>query len=305
MNPRFVRFRVLVVAGVFAVLSSRAAAQGTVDVLGGNNYSPYRFASAKGNVIAVERSVWLHSFELQLTITQPDTLTFFLYRHHSQSGQYSLEWTRKLGAPGATSAQWYSSGEVQLPLLAGNHYVLGVSWLGAVTYFYNTSSTGTKLSFGSWYSGHSPVGLPQSTSIGGVDGVQYHMRIQSNPCSQVLSAGVPCKSSTSPRLVPVELATPGGKLSMQVVDAAAQVPAVLCMSAGPLQPTALPIFGCQLWIHPAILLTLAVPTSNSGIATLTLPLPKDPSLSGLRLSWQTLVAEPSGLYLSNGLAFTL
>jgi hypothetical protein len=297
MLARSLAFTVLV-AGL-------AHAQGTQTVIGGTANAPSRAASAKANSVGVTQSVILLKLEMWLTVPQAETLTFFRYRHHSQTGTFVQDWTQQVKVAGSSTAQWYGSNPMAMPLIAGNFYLFGVSWAGTVTYYYSTASAGQSFSFGNWYSGRTPTGLPPTIAMSGTDAAQYRMRFNTVPYTGVPQAGKPCKSATSPRLVPVEPASIGGHIRLDIAGASAQVPAIFCMSPGPLLPVSLSLFGCELWINPGILLTLGGATSTSGHLPLNVPVPQDPTLAGIQLAFQGVVAELPNLYLTNAANFTL
>lgn len=291
---------------LFALLAAALPAQGTIDTVGGTTSAPSRAALAKANAFRVDKSVLLLKLEMYLNITGAETLTFFRYRHHSQTGSYVKDWTKVVKVTGSGAA-WYSSGVVALPMINGNHYLLGVSWTGTVTYHYSIGMLGQKVSFGSWYSGRTPTGLPPTVTMGGVDRAQYYQRLSSVPLARVTDVGTPCTSPTSPRLVAADLAGPGGAFDLDLVEAPASTPAVFVLVPGKTLATPIPIFGCSLWLNPAggVLLTLALPTSAGGTAKLKLPIPQDPSLTGFVLAWQTLLIGPSKTALTNAIQFTL
>ena len=126
------------------LLAASLPAQGTVDTLGGTSSAPSRAALAKANVIEVTKTVMLLKHEWYLSITGAESLTFFRYRHHSQKGAYVKDWTKTVKVTG-TGAGWYSPGPIALPMVAGNHYLMGVSWGGTVTYHYKIGTSGQKI----------------------------------------------------------------------------------------------------------------------------------------------------------------
>jgi len=289
----------------FLLLSASLPAQ-IVDTVGGMGSSPNRANLAKANVFSVDKTVMLLKLEIYLNVPGAETLTFFRYRHHSQKGAYLKDWSKVVKVNG-TGAAWYSPGQIVLPMIAGNHYLLGVSWVGATTYYYNLGTTGQPLSFGTWYSGRTPTGIPSSISIGGVDRAQYYQRLTSVPFGRVLSIGTPCTSATSPRLVAAELAAAGGKFSLDLVESAASTPAVFVLGRGAALAKAIPVFGCSLWLNPTsgLILTFPTMTSSTGTASLNLPIPNDPWYSGFVLSWQGIVVGKSATPLTNAVQFTL
>ena len=291
-------------ATLLLLLAAPLAAQSSIDTLGGTTTPSTRAALAKANIFRVDKSVMLMNNEWYLDIPGSETLTFFLYRHHSQNGSYTLDWTKVVPVNG-TGQAWYSPGPIPIPLIGGNHYALGVSWAGTLTYYYKSSSTGTPVSFGSWYSARTPTGLPLTLSITGVDSAQYYHRLTTFPLGSVASIGTPCTSATSPRLVLGALPSTGGRIKLDLVEAAASTPALYLLAPGPAMPTPLTVFGCSLWLNPlGGLFTFGVLLDASGAGNLTLPVPGDPWLSGLILSWQGIVIGPTTL-LTNAVQFTL
>ena len=290
---------------ILPFLAISLQAQGTTDTLGGTSTSASRTALAEANVIRVDKTVWLWKIEFYLGITGAETLTFFRYRYHSQQGAYVKDWTRHVKVTG-TGLGWYSTGTIALPLVAGNHYILGVSWTGTVTCHYNLGTSGSTFSFGSWYSGSTPTGLPATAMIGGVNRAQYHQRLYSAPLSNVRVVGTSCKKASSPRLVAAEVAYPGGKLILDLVDAAGSAPAIHVWSLHPALTNPISLFGCSLWVSPfkSPVITLATVTNAAGYDNLTMSLPAVLGFQGQKLAWQTLVVSPGNLVFTNALELT-
>jgi hypothetical protein len=140
--------------------------------------APVRTATSKGNVFRVDSTVLLFEFEMYLNVPGPEVLTFFVHRHHSRTGTSALLFTTNVTVNGTgLGPMWYSSGPIALPLVAGNHYNLGVAWPGSLTYHYTVSATGTPVSFGAWMRattratrrprpGSSPAATRHSTTSG-------------------------------------------------------------------------------------------------------------------------------------------
>src|SRR5688572_24400757 len=88
-----------------------------VETVGGTTTSPSGTNRGKGSLYRVDTSVFLIDFEMHLNVPSPDTLTFFLYRHHSRTGPATLEWTHQVQVTGGIGAAWYSTGPIAMPLV--------------------------------------------------------------------------------------------------------------------------------------------------------------------------------------------
>src|SRR5688572_293059 len=102
------------------------------ETVGGTTSSPTLTNRAKASLFRVDTTVLLLELEQFLNVPGPETLTFFAYRHHSRTGASTLEWQHPVTVQGGIGPAWYSTGPIALPLIAGNHYVLGVAWAGSV-----------------------------------------------------------------------------------------------------------------------------------------------------------------------------
>jgi hypothetical protein len=286
------------------VLLLAASLSAQNDTVGGLNRAAGPAATWKGNLFKVDKTVTMLKQEWYLKFTGVNTLTFFRYRHHKQQGTYTLEWTHTVQATG-TGAGWYSSGIKPTTLVAGNHYILGCMWTQPATYYFNIVTGNTPVSFGSWYRGVTPTSLPKTYSIVGKDVAQYYQRLTTLANHRLINVGQPCPGPYPARLVTATLASSPGQCVMDLVEAEASRPAIFVLVPGKTLTTPIPIFGCSLWVNPAngIVLTVALMTSAAGEARLTLPLPT--GLTGLVISWQTLILGTKTTPLSNALQFTL
>lgn len=299
--------RTLAALAVAACAALPLSAQ-TVDTLGGTTTTvSLAAARAKANVFRVDTSVLLLNFEVWLDVPGPETLTFFLYRYHSKDGTYTLDWTKPVPVNGTgVGPAWYAAGPLTLPLLAGNHYQLGVSWPGSVTYYYKTATTGQPVSFGAWIRATTPSYLlPPTYTISGSDVAQYYQRLTSIPFPAVTPVGTPC---ATPRLVAAKTAAVGGSLALDLVGAttSANAPAVVLFAPGAALTTPIPIFGCSLWLNPVPgpILDVNLTLSGTGLASLALPIPADPALAGFVISAQAGVAG-TAIELSNAVQMTV
>ena len=280
----------------------------TIDTIGGTNSSPTRANSSKASLYAVDTSVLLFEFEMYLDVPGPENLTFFAYRHHSRSGTATLHWTHQVQVTGGGGPQWYSTGPIFLAMLAGNHYVLGVSWTGSVTYYYSTSSTGTPVSFGSWQRAHTISNpLPSTLNIpSGVDIAAYHQRLTTFTLPSVTNIGTGCNpAGTPPRLVATDEFKIGTTQRLELVSAPASVLSAFVITYGSTLPTPLTLYNCPVWLdlfRPSA--SLPVVTSTAGYAALPFTVPNDPGFSGIRFATQAAVLDTS-ITMTNAINFTI
>ena len=278
---------------VLVTLATPLTAQ-TVDTLGSTS-RPATTGKAKANMVRADASRLLLDIEMHMDIPGPETLTFFVYRHHSRDGIGDLMWTKPVQVNGTgVGPAWYSSGPIAVGLIAGNHYLIGAAWLGTPTYYSRIASTaGTPVSFGHWTGGKTPAHPPAATfSFTGVDVAEYYQRLTTVPVTNVMSVGTGCAGSapTPPRLVISTLPRIGTTPVVDVVSGLSSVSSVFAFGVGPTLPAPQPILGCPVWLSK-VAVTFAVPTASTGAARLSLPIPNDPTLVGLPLSAQGVVAS--------------
>ncbi|MBK8095489.1 MAG: hypothetical protein IPK26_00165 [Planctomycetes bacterium] len=286
----FLRF----VFATFAIATTLQAQ--IIDTVGGTTTAATRTNSSKASLYRVDSTVLLTEFEWWLSIPAAETLTFYAYRHHSRSGVATLEWSQSVPVTGTGLAQWYSTGPIALPLVAGNHYALGVSWPGSLTYHYQTATTNAPVSFGTWQRAHTLTNpVPATLTIpAGVDVAQYHQRLTSLSLTSVVPVGTGCSSTALiPRLVASGLFSLGSNEGLDLVDCAPNTLALYGLAVGPTLPTPMPLFGCNFWLNPAGTETFAQVTSATGVAFLGLSVPQNPVLFGLPLSTQAAIVGTS------------
>lgn len=290
-----------------ATLDSRVHAQLKIEVVGGPTTTQTAQNFATGNIYRMERTVLLRKLEVRVDFSTRETLTFYRYRYHSARGSYVLDWKKDVTVTGK-GRDWYSSGNINLALLDGNHYLLGVRISGSVKYEFNLFGKEDPTSFGAWVSGGFPGGsLPMSKSLYKQrDLAQMHQRITTIGYPRVTAKGTPCSFGVATRLVASEIAEPSGKIALDVLGPALR-PAILIYMAGPTLQTSLPLLGCELWLNPAssVLLTVAATPPASGHVNVALPVPANQSLSGFKLSCQALSLQALGTTLSTAVDFTL
>jgi hypothetical protein len=273
-----------------SLLLAPAIAQ-TVDTLGATTTAPSRAATGKASVFRVDSSVLMLDYEMYLNVPGPETLTWFVYRHHSRTGVATMEWTQQVAVNGTgVGPAWYSAGPIALPLVEGNHYMIGVSWPGTLVYYYNTSSQPLPVSFGSWQRAHTTVAVPPATFTiaSGIDTAVYNQRLTTVPFPNVDIIGNGCSGTALvPRLVASGVPTLGATKYLDLVDATANSLGMVSLALGPTLPVAIPMFGCGVWLNlGGATATTALVTSGTGVASLPMSLPANPIFQGLPLSAQ-------------------
>ncbi len=298
------RFFALALASAAALASLPAQ---TVDTVGGTTTAATRTNSAKASLFAVNTSVLLFDYEMYLDVAGPQTLTFFAYRHHSRSGTATLAWTHQVQVAGGGGAQWYSTGPIALPLIEGNHYALGVSWPGTLTYHYSIGTTGTPVSFGSWQRAHTLTNpIPATLNVPtGVDSAAYHQRLTTLPLPVVDNVGTGCSSTALvPRLVATGMFGINSNEALELVDAAPSSLAMYVIALGPTLGTPIPLYGCDVWVSLFVNALTATVTSGAGYASLSFPVPNDPLFIGTQFSAQCGVLS-SAIDMSNAVGFAI
>ncbi len=292
-----------------ALLLAPLGAQ-TLDTLGGTN-TPVtnRANTAKASVFAVTTSSILLDYQMWLDVGTTQTVTFFLYRYHSRSGPYTLEASWPVTVTGGGGPGWVSTGTVAHPLLCGNYYMLGASWTGALTYYYNTSATGAPVSFGSWQRAHTLTNpIPATYNVAsGHDSALYFQQMTTLPLPNALCVGSGCNpgAATLPRLVQSRLATLGTTVSFDLQNAPASSLAAYAFAFGPTMTSPITLFGCPAWINlgPGVS-SLVVFTSSTGTALQQLAVPNNPQYLGTQLSVQAAVLGNT-VATSNALEFSV
>lgn len=288
---------------ILLALSAAPLVAQTVDTLGGTNNAPSRTNTSKASLFRVDSTVLLTEYEMYLNATGPTPVTWFVHRYHSRAGIYTLEWSQTATLNG-TGAGWYTTGPIALPLVEGNHYMIGLAWAGTLTYHYSTSSVPFNVSFGSWQRAMTP-GNPVPTSYNvaaGIDTAVYHQRLTTLPFPAVDIVGTSCAAGALlPRLVASQVASRNLSTSFQLVDATPNTLGVYALALGHTTAVPTPMFGCDLWIDLlAPVATTAVITSAAGFCELSFAIPNDPLLTGVQISAQCGVLS-TGIDITNAL----
>ena len=171
----------------FLVLAHTALAQ-TVDTVGSAANAPIGSQLAKGNSYEVTTATTLTQAEFHLNFGTSQTLTFTVHQCATEFGSYS-EVFRSSALVAGTGLGWYSSGPISVPLAAGTHYIVAVSWSGTMTYYYGVGDS-QAISFGAHTHGYA-VGqdpLPNMFSSSFNDGAIYFQRLTTGPAGPVISA---------------------------------------------------------------------------------------------------------------------
>jgi len=149
----------------------------TIDVVGDTSGGSSGAGRAKGNSYRVDTSVVLNDAEFYLTFSDTQTLTYYVFESSVEFGTYT-EIHRNSQSVTGTGTAWYSSGPLSVPLAAGMHYIIAVSWTGTTGYFYGVGDT-QATSFGAYVHGYATGydPLPSSFSSTSNDQAIYHQRI--------------------------------------------------------------------------------------------------------------------------------
>jgi hypothetical protein len=187
-------------------LSTAASAQ-TVDIVGSTANVAVTSNVAKGNSYDVTTSVHLTQAEFHLNYSGAQTLTFTVHEGVSEFGTYD-EVFRSSAVVNGIGLGWYSSGAINVPLDAGKHYIVAVSWTGVMTYYFDTGDS-QAVSFGEQTHGYA-VGqnpLPMQFSSGVNDQAIYYQRLTTTPPGPVVTPY--CTSGTTTHLCVPSIAGTG------------------------------------------------------------------------------------------------
>jgi hypothetical protein len=158
---------------------------GIIDVVGGTSNSAFNTGVAKGNSYQVITSVVLNEAEFWLNFTGVQTLNYYVYHCPTEFGLYNAIYMDSEVVPGVGPA-WYSSGPIAVPLVSGQHYIIAVSWSGAMTYYFDVGDS-QPTSFGAYTHGYATGlhPLPPSFMSTVNDFAIYHQRLTTNSAVSV------------------------------------------------------------------------------------------------------------------------
>lgn len=277
-------------ATTLSLLFSLSLAAQTIDTLGGTTTPVTGGPTSKASVFRCDQSVLLTDYAMWLDVPGPTTLTFFVFRHHSRSGAFTQMQTYTVPVQGGTGPGWYSTGPIVLPLLCGNHYLIGASWPGQLTYYYNRAAAAFPISFGTWERANTLASPPPATFnvASGIDVACYHQQLTTLPIPAVNCIGTGCNpAGTLPRLVANRALTLGNTTALEVVGGTPSAIALYALTFGLTLPQPVPFFGCPVWLNLGGQVSSdAVVLSSAGFGALNLPVPQNPLYLGTQLSVQ-------------------
>lgn len=106
-----------------------------VDIVGSTTGTANDTGLAKGNSFVIDTSVTLLETEFWLQFQDSQTLTFYVFESQVEYGDYQ-DIHRHSRVVTGNGLGWYSSGAMNVNLLAGRHYIIALSWTGTLTYFF-------------------------------------------------------------------------------------------------------------------------------------------------------------------------
>jgi hypothetical protein len=119
----------------------------------------------RGGVVSPTSPAMLVEIRSWLNITTPVELRFVVYENTAATGTFTkiFEVSVSNAGPGT---QWYVSGPVNLTMQPGKFYAIGVDWAGALTYYWQVSSSvPVPISFGTITGGFAQSVYPPPATI--------------------------------------------------------------------------------------------------------------------------------------------
>jgi len=141
-------------------LSVTVANQGTTttDMIGSaGNSGSSTSGRTRGNYYRVDTATTLTRIEHYMNVTVSGTITFFVYEADTLAGPYALVAQDAVTDCG-TGARYFSSSALAVSLEAGKYYIIGATWPGNHTYYWNNTQPHA-VSFGSSLHGYSYIYL--------------------------------------------------------------------------------------------------------------------------------------------------
>jgi hypothetical protein len=119
-------------------------------------------------------------FGTTTTPTTSATLTWVVYEATTQTGTYSLISSTNAAASSSTP-QYFGSGALSVPLVAGRFYAIGVGWTAVTGYYYKPAlASPTTTSFGTFLGGYTYASdVPSTVTFTNAD--VYAVRITTSP----------------------------------------------------------------------------------------------------------------------------
>jgi hypothetical protein len=152
----------------------------TIDTVGGTASSPNTNSGSyrgRGNVYSVTRSTTLLRQDIYLSLADDKPLTFYVYESDTQHGMFSQVLSKTVNVT-ASGVDWYSSGDISVPLQAGKYYMMGFSLPLNYKYYFSTG-TPHLVSFGDELASYANGGDPIATTISdpGQNTAIYYQRL--------------------------------------------------------------------------------------------------------------------------------
>jgi hypothetical protein len=138
-------------AGVVVLALAPLGHAQIVDTLGGTNAAT-GIGRAKGNSYEIVTATTLIEAEFLLDFSGVQTLRFTVHSSPTEFGTYTEIFQRSAQVTGI-GLGYYSSGPISVPLTAGGHFIIAVSWDGSVGYFYGVGDS-FAVSFGNHTHGY-------------------------------------------------------------------------------------------------------------------------------------------------------
>jgi subtilisin family serine protease len=119
------------------------------EFFGSDDYEFSGSYRSRGNLFTCTKSTILNEHRIYLNPNDNSSLWFLVYEGGSQVGIYNLISASEVNL-GTTGLGWYSSGDVNVPLIAGKYYLIITSFQNTADYFYsqNISPYPISASFG-------------------------------------------------------------------------------------------------------------------------------------------------------------
>ncbi|MCF7816608.1 MAG: hypothetical protein K9M54_01900 [Kiritimatiellales bacterium] len=137
----------------------------TVDVQGGTTFSSATSANlTRGNYYRCDQSVNLQKQAVYLGRSVSSTILFSVYESSTEGGTYTLKGSSTVTA--AVGTNLVTSGEMNIPLIAGKFYIISAAWSNAVWYRWGGSHP-VATGFGTSLSGYYLNGYPSGTTAAG------------------------------------------------------------------------------------------------------------------------------------------
>ncbi|MBL8900219.1 MAG: hypothetical protein JNM84_21490 [Planctomycetes bacterium] len=300
-----------VLAGVACLWAEAPLSAQQQEIIGSLVGRTAQSALAKGNCVRIDRTVVLTDFAFYLELAEPQSLVFTIHRAVREDASYVLEQSWSIPAQPA-GPSWYSPTALYVPLLAGNHYLLSVSWSGTLTYSFHPAAA-WPLTFGeqryAYWSGAHP--LPSALLARNEMPATYLMALTTqapsrfDPHTRIAGAGCAPSGLSAPRLTCAEMPLLGNRnFALEVAASAVARPTWLWITPHAL-PSPISIDGCELYLdlRTPLIAIGPVPTQVNTVARYPIAIPYDPVIRGVEVPLQAAAYDfaSGAVDLSNAL----